>query len=191
MTTSTSAAQVTAVSKIHAHLLPLDDTARVRVLQAVSALLGSPGLAATTAQPPGNDLAGPQNAMGQSGVGNANNIQAFCKAKKPTDTYQRLACLAYYLERVENKIDISVKELIKANVDARQADISNASAFLAKATGRHGYFTKAPHGKKRLSSRGEAIVEALPNQEAVKATLKDNPMPKKGGRTAKKRKKVS
>ena len=191
MNTSTPAEQLTAVSKIHAYLLPLDETARVRVLQAVSALLGSPALAAAAAPPLSNPATDPQNAVGQSGVGTAKNIQAFCKAKKPTDTYQRLACLAYYLERVENKIDISVKELIKANVDARQADISNASAFLAKATDRHGYFTKAPHGKKRLSSRGEAIVEALPNQEAVKAALKENPMPKKGGRRAMKKKKAS
>jgi len=144
-------------------------------------LLKIPAQAATGAiqqAPQGSSATGLQT---QSSV-QATTIDKFVAAKRPTDTYQKLACLAYFLEHNENKVDLSVKELRKANTDARQPAISNISRFLDLATRKHGLFTSAGHGKKRLSTRGAAVVEALPDQAAVKNALEQNPMPKKGGR---------
>ena len=175
---------VEAVQAVHSVLVDLDPDTRTRVLRAVGALLQMPESTATTAG------AAPQiAATGSSGhqPGDLQNIKidAFVTSKRPLDTYQRLACLAYFLEHKEGKIDIFAKDLTKANTDARQVRISNITTFLDLAARRHGLFAAAGRGKKRLTARGSAMVEALPDQNAVKAALQQHGMPKKGGRKAK------
>ncbi|HXG07898.1 MAG TPA: hypothetical protein VNI77_11305 [Nitrososphaera sp.] len=174
--------ELSSVRVVHEALKSLDPEARVRVLQAVMTLLQIPAQAATIQQ--GTQGTGGTTVPSQSNI-QTTTIDKFVAAKRPRDTYQRLACLAYFLEHRENKVDLSVKDLRKANTDARQSAISNISRFLDLATRRHGFFTSAGHGKKRLGIRGTAVVEALPDQAAVKSALDQNPMPKKSGRKRK------
>jgi len=179
--------ELTPVRVVHDALSPLEPETRVRVLQAVMTLLQIPPqiTAGALQQAPPAPVAG-----GQLGVPvDTTTIDKFVARKRPTNTYQKLACLAYYLEHRENKVDLSVKDLRKGNTDARQSAISNISRFLDLATRSHGFFTAAGHGKKRLSTRGASVVDALPDQAAVKNALQQNPMPKKGGRKRKARSK--
>ena len=178
--------EVDALRTIHEALKPLDSDTRSRVLQAVMTLLQiSAPAAISVTQQPKTQLDGILVDQGTQFIQSTTTIDKFVAGKQPVDTYQRLACLAYFLEHKENKIDLSVKELKKANTDARQSNISNISQFLDLATRRHGFFTPAGHGKKRLSIRGSTVVEALPDQAAVKNALKHNPLPRKGGRKPK------
>lgn len=178
-----------AVRTIHDALKPLDPEARARVLQASMTLLqiGAPALQTVNQQSQSQGSVITHHQAGSSSLVSVEKIDRFVASKKPIDTYQRLACLAYFLEHKEEKVDLSVKELKQANSDARQSNISNISAFLDKATSRHGYFSAAGKGKKRLSVRGSAVVEALPDRAAVKEALAQNPLPKKGGRKPKRK----
>ncbi len=181
---------VQAVKAIHSVLVNLDPGTRTRVLRAVGALLQMPD-AAPVGTPGAGGAPSPAGTGQQIPADLQNlNIAAFVTSKRPADTYQRLACLAYYLEQREGKTDIFAKDLTKANTDARQLRISNIATFLDLATRRHGFFTAAGRGKKRLSARATAVVEALPDQAAVKVALQQHRMPKKGGRKAKGRRRT-
>jgi len=188
MPTAKRQTDVEAVQAVHSVLVNLEADTRTRVLRAVGALLQMPETApiatGTTTPAPLTGTTGQQ----LTDLRNV-KIDAFVTSKRPLNTYQRLACLAYFLEHKEGKVDIFAKDLTKANTDARQGRISNIAQFLNLATRRHGFFAAAGRGKKRLSSRGAAVVEALPDQNAVKGALQQHPMPKKGGRKAKGRRK--
>ena len=74
------------------------------------------------------------------------------------------------------------REMAAANLKARQSKIANIADTISKARNRYGFLTKgiaaATH---QLSTLGEEMVEALPDQEKVK-TIVD------GARTRKPRK---
>ncbi len=170
--------ELEAMQVVHRALEPLKPDAQRRVIDWVVSVLKPPD--ATASAPGGGSALG--GAGSNPSVTNLQaTIEAFVTTKKPKDTYQRLACLGYYLEFKEKKVDLSGKDLTKANTDARQAKIGNMADFLIKAEKRHGFFTEAGYGKKRLSARGKAVVEALPSQEAVKTALINHPLPKHGG----------
>ena len=180
----TSHPELEAMRAVHKALEPLDAEARGRVLSWVTSTL--------EVNEPNGKLQQSKSVAHATGQGtpaitSGQTIEAFVASKRPSDTYQRLAALAFYLEHYEQHTDITGKDLTKANTDARQVKVSNMAQFIDLATRRHGYFTSSGKGKKRLSSRGRALVEALPDQAAVKESLGQHPLPKKGGRKAKKR----
>jgi hypothetical protein len=175
--------ELEAMQVIHKALEPFDAEARGRILTSVISLLevtNAPSFNGNTAVP-SNQVLPTENS---SIITPQMTIESFLKAKVPSDNNQRLACLAYYLEHHDNKPDVSTRELTKANSDARQMQVSNVSAFLDNATRRHGFFAPSGKGKKHLTIRGKAVVEALPNPEAVKEALKQHPMPQRSGRKA-------
>jgi hypothetical protein len=174
---------VQAVEGVHSILLNLDAETRTRVLRAVEALLAMP----EPASPPTTSTGGapsPGSSGHQPGILQNEKIAAFITRKHPIDTYQRLACLAYFLEHKEGKTDIFSKDLENANTEARQIRLANTTRVLDHAARRLGFFASSSRGKKRLTSRGVAVVEALPDQAAVKTALQEYSMPKKGGRRA-------
>jgi hypothetical protein len=173
--------EVEAVNVIHKALEPFDVPGRTKVLRAVVALLeveplnGASGAAAGNLAATGAPAANLNNAR----------IDVFVSTKKPTTTYQRIACLAYYLEHHDQLIELTSKDLSKANAAARQPKISNVGVFLNDATAKYGFFAAVGGGKKSLTQRGSAVVEALPDQAAVKQVLQDIPAPRQSGKRSK------
>lgn len=114
------------------------------------------------------------------------DIKAFLAQKQPTSFYERVTCLAFYLEKVEGQTEIKTKDITSANTAARLSKMSNPTLFVQHATKTYGFLTPLAHGKYGVSTRGEALVEALPDREAVKAALAQHPFGK--GRKGKKKK---
>jgi len=107
------------------------------------------------------------------------SIKNFVVSKRPKNGYQRLACLAYYLEKYKACKDFNAKDLGQANSDAKQTKISNIPAYLRDATTKYGFFSPTAKGKKSLTTCGEAVVEALPDQGKTKEAMKEHKMRKK------------
>ena len=179
--------EVEAVNVIHKALEPFDVSGRTNVLRAVISLLEVGPLNSVNA---GDEVA---NNLTPTNVPSANlnnaRIDAFVSAKKPNTSYQRIACLAYYLEHNDHLTEIMGKDLVKANTAARQPKMSNVAVFLNDATAKYGFFAAVGGGKKSLTPRGSAIVEALPDQAAVKQVLQDISAPRQSGRRPKAKKK--
>src|SRR3989338_1877518 len=107
------------------------------------------------------------------------DIKDFVVSKKPKNGYQRLACLAFYLEKYKQYKDFNAKDLGQANTDAKQTKISNIPAYLRDATTKYGFFSPTAKGKKALTTCGEAVVKALPDQGKAKEAMKEHKMRKK------------
>ncbi|MDP3014427.1 MAG: hypothetical protein Q8M92_09310 [Candidatus Subteraquimicrobiales bacterium] len=110
---------------------------------------------------------------GDSGNGLDMGMDRFVKNKKPENEYQRVAVIAYYLDKKENKKEFKNAEMSKANTnDARQPKISNITDVVTKAQNRYKFLTKGT-GKAthQLSVHGEDIVEALPDHVKVKELI--------------------
>lgn len=103
----------------------------------------------------------------------------FLKQKKPSTEVQRVACLAYYLAHARNNPSFKTQEISKLNTEAAGRKFSNASKSVNNATLRNGFLAPAGKGKKQITAFGEDVVEALPDQNAVKALIAENPIPKK------------
>lgn len=106
-------------------------------------------------------------------------IKDFVVSKKPKNGYQRLACLAFYLEKYKQCKDFNAKDLGQANTDAKQTEISNIPAYLRDATTKYGFFSPTAKGKKALTTCGEAVVKALPDQGKAKEAMKEHKMRKR------------
>ena len=98
----------------------------------------------------------------------------FMNIKKPKNNYQRLACLAYFLQENKGINEFNSKILGEANTEARQTVIPDISVYLTDATAKYRFFTPTKKGKKLLTAIGEAVVKALPDQDKVKQLLKED-----------------
>ncbi len=105
------------------------------------------------------------------GSGSLGHIKDFLVRKEPSTLYERVACIAYFLEKASGTTAFKANDIMKANTDARQGKIDNMPAVLTDATRKYGFLSQAGGGKKQLSAKGEALVEALPDREMVKAAL--------------------
>ena len=150
--------------------------------------------ATTSNQPPQN--ASPQNqghipfnTQTISPVLNS-TIKDFLVQKRPFDNYERIACIVYHMEKTQGLEGVKNKDIIKGNKDARQTAFSNPGVFINHAVGRHGYLTTMGGGKKALSAKGEAVVNALPAREAVALVLSEHANKKKSTRKPRKKKKA-
>ncbi len=127
----------------------------------------------------------PQKSM-EPNSGEFGSIKDFIAAKKTNGYYERIACLAYYLEKVGGMTEgCKTADITKANNDARMLKIPNPSQYVSDAVKSYGYLTSIGNGRKALTAKGEALVEALPDREKVKAALAEHPAKR---RTAKKTK---
>lgn len=124
-----------------------------------------------------------------SGVdGRTQTIKQFIAAKRPDTQYERVACIAYYLTHFSDTPEFKTLAITKANTSAAQPKLSNPSQIVADATKRYGYLSAASKGAKQISVLGEAVVEALPDRDAVKAAIENNRPRKKSRRGSKKKK---
>jgi len=121
------------------------------------------------------DLDAPQQAGGaeadggadrESG-GNLGTIKQFLKQKRPDGDVARATTLAYYLTHGKSQATYKTADLTKARVDAALANF-NMSRAVSNAQRARYLTTAGRRGTYQLTSTGEALVEAMPDQEAIK-----------------------
>jgi hypothetical protein len=98
--------------------------------------------------------------------------------KKPQKGIERIASLAYYLTKYKETPQFKTVDLTKLNRDAAQPPFGNAAQAVDNATKISQYLSPAGGGKKQITPRGEAVVDALPDPEKVRAALKEFPLVK-------------
>lgn len=113
--------------------------------------------------------------------------KAFLAQKRPATDIERIVCLAYYLTNSRDTPAFKTKVLTDLNREAAQPKLSNPSAT-ARNANNDGYLAAAGGGQKQITVRGDALVEALPDREKVKAALEAHPARRRKP-TAKKAKK--
>ncbi len=102
--------------------------------------------------------------------------KAFFVEKRPTTDVERVTCLAYYLSHYRGASQYKTKDLTELNREAAQPNFSNTAVAVRNATAQNQFLSQAGGGKKQITARGEALVEALPDQEKVKAALQAIPV---------------
>jgi hypothetical protein len=102
----------------------------------------------------------------------------FMTDKRPRTDAERVTCLAYYLSHFRETPQFKTAEITATNVDAAQKPLSNPTVAVNDAANKYNFLAPAGSGRKQITARGEAVVEALPDREKVKAALEDHPMRK-------------
>lgn len=97
----------------------------------------------------------------------------FMIQKKPRTDLEKITCLAYYLNHYRATPQFKTKDLSDLNREAQQIGFSNASVTSRNAV-RDGYLSLAGGGRKQITTRGEFVVEALPDRDRVKKALEES-----------------
>lgn len=103
------------------------------------------------------------------------NARDFMSQKKPQSQVERIACLAYYLTHYRNTPHFKSSDIAGLNLEAAGQKFGNLPRDLDNADRQSGYVVSAGQGAKQVTVRGEAVVAALPDREAVKAAVRDHP----------------
>ncbi len=142
-------------------LQPLNPAERQRVFDWLAAKLD------LEAAPKAEGGADSDHGADAGGGGNLGPIKRFLKQKRPDDDVARATTLAYYVTHGKSQATFKTADLTKARVDAALANF-NMSRAMSNAQ-RAGYLTTAGRrGTYQVTSTGEALVEAMPDVEAVK-----------------------
>jgi len=102
----------------------------------------------------------------------------FMAEKRPATDVERITCLAYYLAHYRNTPHFKTIDLTKLNTEAAQPPFSNATVT-ARNAAQQTYLAAAGGGKKQITTRGEALIDALPDREKAKAALEQHPLRKR------------
>ncbi|WP_426500024.1 hypothetical protein [Streptomyces sp. D54] len=105
----------------------------------------------------------------------AMSVRDFINHKKPQSLVERVACLGYYLARYRDQPHFRVSDIVQLNTEAAAHKFGNPSRDIDNADRQNGYLVMAGTGLKQITPRGEAVVEALPDRDAVKIARRDNP----------------
>lgn len=114
-------------------------------------------------------------------------IKQFMVQKQPKSDMERIACLAFYLTHNKQITSFKTIDLTHLNIEAAQPKITNPSASARNAVSQQ-YLASAGGGKKQITPRGEALVNALPNRSEVNKALKSIPLRGNKRSTGKKKK---
>ena len=170
---------MTAVQKIVDAVKGLDASDRGRAFNAAAELLniesGSSSL---------------KGALGDVSKENDNglDVKGFVRKKRPKTDIERVACLAFYLNKYRGVKKFKTGDITQLNTEAAEPKFSNPTVAVDNACNIAQYISQAGSGFKQISSRGEALVEALPDRDKVKEILKNQPLRKRGKRKAKNKK---
>ena len=93
--------------------------------------------------------------------------RAFIRIKKPVTDVQRVACIGYYLVQTSGQQGFTSKALATAHTDSGGSKI-NMPRALDNATRRAKYLSNRGPREKQLTTLGEDVVNALPDQATVK-----------------------
>lgn len=115
------------------------------------------------------------------------DIRAFIRAKKPVTDVQRVACLGAYLAQTTGQHGFTSKDIASAHTNSGGSKI-NLPRALDNATRQSKYISTLSGREKQLTTLGEDVVNALPDQAAVKAVEEaaKGRRGKKGGKKTKK-----
>ena len=137
---------------------PLDEGERHRVLSWLAAKLG------VCASAPLETPNGGAGNMGGGGI--QGSIKQFLKQKLPRDDVARVTALGYFLTHGSNQARWKQADLVKARIEASVTDF-NISRAISNAK-RAKYLTSAgEHGLYQVTTSGEALVEAMPDGNAM------------------------
>lgn len=162
----------TAVNTIKQTLDELTTGQRATTVSIVNQLLGGLGAApvVATSSPPA-----PFHAATSAGPNGTQSIKAFVATKRPGTDAERMACVAHYMTHHREQTTFRTVDLEKAATEAA-APFSNARVTTANVVRQNRYLASAGNRLYQITSRGEALVNALPNREAVKAALAEHPV---------------
>jgi hypothetical protein len=162
---------------------PLSGEERQRALQMFLTLLGhdSQGMGAgSPSQPPPPSGGAPIGSTNATGALQA-TARAFIAAKKPTSDVQRVTCIAYYMTHHDGRPSYKARDLAEVGT-AAAVRFSNIRQTISNATRQNKFLIPAGPQLHQITPRGEAMVDALPDQHAAKLALEQHPI-----RTHKKR----
>lgn len=108
-----------------------------------------------------------------TGVGQTIDPKTFMATKKPLSDVERITCLAYYLSHYRGVTQFKTRELTDLNTEASQPRFSN-SAVAARNAVQQQYLSLAGGGRKQITTRGEAVINVLPDRDKVKKALEEN-----------------
>jgi hypothetical protein len=171
---------------LHA-LEPLDETQRRFVLKTVADRMGiSDALPATTESNQQRQVGSPSASVGAAGAAGGSRssldrqtAKQFLKAKLPKTDVLKIACLAYYLTHAKSQPRFKTNDITKLNIEAGGMPLSNPSMAVSNATKQNKFLGAVGHGSKQITALGEDVVDALPNEEAVKTALANQRKPRK------------
>jgi len=171
-------------------LEPLEPDERDRAIRWIATTLGVSD--AVPAAGGGGGSGGGGSGGGGSGGGGGPSTEhagidgktpkAFMAEKKPTTDVERFACLGYYLTNARKQPQFKTRDISTLATEAAQPKMSNASQ-VGKDAVRANFLAGAGGGKRQMTDLGERVVEALPDQEAVKRVRAE--VPKRRKRTRK------
>ncbi|MGW5743939.1 hypothetical protein [Amycolatopsis sp. NPDC003861] len=167
-------AELKAMQASYEALSPLAEGGRRRALSWLMESLGLTDLApigSSTIQPHENPSPDAPASAGQDTV----SARDFMSRKKPGSQVERIACLAYYLTHHRDTAHFKASDISALNLEAAGQRFGNLPRDLDNADRQSGYVVSAGQGAKQMTARGDAVVEALPDREAVKAALHEHP----------------
>jgi hypothetical protein len=188
-----------ALVAVVAALEPLNDADRHWVLQSAASKFaltvqaaagGGQAGAASTNTVTATPLVGTATTADVQAAITRKDPRAFIRLKKPNTDVQRVACIGYYLVQTTGQQGFTSKAISTAHTDSGGSKI-NMTRALDNATRAAKYLSNRGPREKQLTTLGEDVVNALPDQAAVKtieAAAKGGRGGKKGrkGKTAKK-----
>ena len=171
---------------------PLKESDRQWVLQSAASKFVVTIQATTTGGQAGAGAANSATSPSLAGTGTTDvqatitrkDPRAFIRLKRPATDVQRVACLGYYLAQTTGEPGFTSKAISTAHTDSGGSQI-NLPRALDNATRGAKYLSNRGPREKQLTTLGEDVVNALPDQAAVKAVEATA----KGGRGGKKKKK--
>lgn len=173
-----AAAELKAMTVAFEALNGLEDEQLPRVMAWLTDALNvdAPAAAATPA-PPASAPAAPQPpaAFGAPVLDASISPKDFVREKKPKNGAERIACLAFYLSEMRSTPHFKSPDIVTLNTEAALSKIGNPTRDVDNAERGSGYLASAGNGNKQISSRGEALVRALPDRESVARALEEHP----------------
>src|SRR2546426_3009215 len=172
MTTKKADRELEALQTIIEAFQAVPENRRLQVLQYIATrfeLSFAPSSSPETRDRPIQAGTGGTSANQQAGLIAGETIDKFLARKKPKTNYQAIAALAYYLKHAESVHEFSMKEIEAANTRARRPRIGNLSQDMSDAE-RYSHFVTSgtTSGMKQITTLGEEVVEALPDQKLVR-----------------------
>ncbi len=155
-------------------LKPLSTDQRRSVLQSAANLFGNADVIPTP----------PQQVASTASLLNPPDLQSFVFEKKTSNDTIAVTVLAYYLSVYRKRETFKASDLDALNKEAATGQIfGNINKTVNNATQRTRFLAMAGNGFKKITPLGKLVVEALPEEEKVKAIIeKHKPRTKRKSR---------